>query len=71
MFWSGLVCILYICFWSVYLFSWSGLVCILYPTQELVWRADPYQFAAHRGVWSNAYTNFVLQEFIILHHEYH
>ncbi len=38
---------------------------------KLVWLADPYQFAAHGGVWSNAYTNFVLQEFIIVHHEYH
>ncbi len=24
----------------------------------VVWLADPYQFAAHGGVWSNAYTNW-------------
>ncbi len=32
----------------------------LQPDVSLVWLADPYQFAAHGGVWSNAYTNFVL-----------
>ncbi len=33
---------------------------VVFPSSDLVWLADPYQFAAHGGVWSNAYTNFVL-----------